>query len=219
MKAHVVGIALGALAATPALAGVADGPKHVHRVFDIIRGDSKIGSDTFDVTRNGDATDVKITTHITVKIAFITAYRYDHTESESWKGDQLVAFHSTTNDNGTDHDLSASMTGGKIALQVDGKPTVLPKGIMPASVWTSEIAKRAQLFDPANGKRMAVRAQDLGEETVALNGVPHPLDHVKLSGQFDRDLWFDNQGLVKMTLRGSDNSVITSELRQSTAAR
>ena len=66
---------------------------------------------------------------------------------------------------------------------------------------------------------MTVKGQDLGDERVMLNGVPHQLDHVKLSGQFDRDLWFDGQGLVKMTLRGTDNSLITSQLRQTAASR
>ena len=51
-----------------------------------------------------------------------------------------------------------------------------------------------------------------------MNGVPHQLDHVKLSGAFPRDLWFDEDGLVKMALRGSDNSEIVSQLRTSTAA-
>ena len=65
---------------------------------------------------------------------------------------------------------------------------------------------------------MAVGVEDLGKETVALNGVPRQLDHVRLTGAFPRDLWFDEDGLVKMTLLGSDNSEVTSELRQSTAS-
>ena len=88
-----------------------------------------------------------------------------------------------------------------------------------ASVWTAEVAKHGQLFDPANGKRLAVRGQNLGAESVVLNGVPRQLDHLKLSGGFDRDLWFDNGGLVKMTLLGTDRSTITLQLRQTTAAR
>ncbi len=213
------GVAMAASVSVPAAADVTAGPAHVHRVFDITRGGASIGIDTFDVTRSGDTTSVAITTHIAVKIAFVTAYRYDHTETQSWTGNQLVAFRSTTDDNGHAHALSATATGGKVTLTVDGTATAMPKTVMPASVWTAEIARHAQLFDPGNGKRMAVRGQDLGGERVVLNGVPRQLDHVKLSGQFDRDLWFDEGGLVKMVLRGTDNSVITSQLRQSTAAR
>jgi hypothetical protein len=220
MKAYVAALALGATVVSPIASSATTpaAPKHVHRVFDIMRKGSKIGTDTFDVSRQGDATKVAITTHILVKIAFINAYRYDHTETETWKGKQLVAFNSTTDDNGKPHEIRAAQSGGKIALTVDGEETSAPKAIVPASLWSAEVAKQPQIFDPANGKRMAVKSQDLGQETVPLNGVPRQLQHVKLSGAFPRDLWFDEDGLVKMTLLGSDNSEVTSQLRQSTAS-
>ena len=214
----LTGLSLAALLVSPALAGQVAPQKHVHRVFDIMREGSKIGTDTFDISRQGDATSVKVNTHILVKVAFITAYRYDHSESGTWKGTQLVSFTSKTDDNGKDHKVAASQTGGKIALDVDGTSTTAPKATQPASLWGAEVAKQKQIFDPANGKRMAVGVQDLGEETVEVHGVPQQLQHLKLTGAFPRDLWFDEDGLVKMTLRGSDNSLITSQLRTSTAS-
>lgn len=222
MKASVAGMALAALAVSPVAAQSPAAPPspspHVHRVFDVMREGSKIGTDTFDITRQGDTTSVKVKTHIQVKIAFITAYRYDHTESGTWKGRQLVSFTSTTDDNGKPHEISAAQSGNKVALTVDGASSAAPKAIQPASLWGAAISKQPQIFDPANGQRMAVKVQDLGEETVPVNGVPQQLNHVKLSGQFARDLWFDGDGLVKMMMLGSDNSQITSQLRQSTAA-
>ena len=231
MKASITGLALGALLVSPAAvtaapattapatATPATGAKHVHRVFDIMRKGSKIGSDTFDITRTGDKTDIKIATHITVKIAFITAYRYDHTETGSFKGNQILSFTSTTDDNGTAHQIDATPAGGKIALTVDGTPTTAPKGTVPASLFSASMSKQPQIFDPANGKRMAITPRDLGQETVAINGAPRELDHIKLDGAFPRDLWFDADGLVKMSMLGSDNSEVTSQLRQSTASR
>lgn len=214
--------ALGAVAVSPVLAapqGTSDAPAHVHRVFDVLRQGSKIGNETYDVTHKGDMTSVKVTSHVLVKIAFITAYRYDRTETETWKGSQLVAFKSTTDDNGKAHEISASQAGGKITLTVDGEAAPVSKGIAPASIWGLEIAKHSQLFDPGTGKRMSARAEDLGDETMEMHGAPRQLKHLKLSGQFERELWFDEQGLVKMSMIGSDNSTITSELRQSTASR
>lgn len=231
MKASITGLALGALLASPAAglaapAGPASvtgapaaGSKHIHRVFDIMRKGSKIGTDTFDITRTGDKTDIKIATHIAVKIAFVTAYRYDHSETGSFKGNQILAFASNTDDNGTAHRISAAPAGGKIALTVDGAATSAPKGTVPASLFSASMSKQPQIFDPANGKRMAVTPQDLGQETVAINGAPQQLEHIKLDGEFPRDLWFDADGLVKMSMLGSDNSEVTSQLRQSTASR
>ena len=231
MKYYVAGLAFGTVFAFPLLASAdapkhadvkhagASAPTHVHRVFDVMRSGSKIGSDTIDVTRNGDLANVKITTHIVVKIAFITAYRFDHTETQTWKGNQLTAFKSTTDDNGKPHELSAAQAGGKLTLTVDGTPNPVPKAIAPATLWFPDISKHPQLFDVSSGKRMESTGSDLGEETVEINGAPQQLHHVKLSGDFDRDLWFDDQGLVKMSMLGSDNSEITSQLRTTTASR
>jgi hypothetical protein len=219
MKACLAAAVLGSIVMSPALAGAPPAAPAVHRVFDIMRSGSKIGTDTFDISRQGDITNVKIVTHVLVKIMFVNAYRYDHTESGSWKGNQLVSFTSTTDDNGTNHEIKATQTGGKVALDVDGAKTDLPKGVVPASLWSADVSNKSQLFDPGNGKRLSTKPQDLGEETVAVHGAPQQLRHLKLSGQFDRDLWFDKDGLVKMTLLGSDKSVITSELRVSTASR
>ena len=216
MKVSAAGFALAALIVSPV---AAQSPSsHVHRVFDVMREGSRIGTDTFDITRNGDTTTVKVDTHIQVKIAFITAYRYNHSETGTWKGKQIVSFQSTTDDNGKPHEISAQQSGGKVAMTVDGEASAAPKQIQPAVLWGADVAKQPQIFDPANGKRMAVKVKDLGAETVPVNGVPQQLEHVKLSGQFARDLWFDGDGLVKMTLLGTDNSLITSQLRQSTAA-
>ncbi len=211
---------LGVALAPAASAGAPNGAAPtVHRVFDIMRQGSKIGTDTFDIARHGDATDVKIVTHVLVKVLFVNAYRYDHTETASWRGNQLVSFSSTTDDNGTTHEISAAQTGAKLTLDVDGVKSEVPKAMVPASLWSAEVSNKSQLFDPGNGKHLSTKPQDLGEETVSVRGAPQQVRHLKLSGPFARELWFDKDGLVKMTLLGSDNSLITSELRMSTASR
>ena len=96
--------------------------------------------------------------------AFITAYRYDHSETGSWKGTQLLSFKSKTDDNGTDHQINALQSGGKIALTVDGAATTAPKSVQAASLWGAAVSKQTQMFDPANGKRLDVDVADLGEE-------------------------------------------------------
>ncbi len=222
LAASIFAVALAAAAQT-ASAGTPSASSGaaptVHRVFDIMRQGSKIGTDTFDIVRHGDVSDVTIVTHVLVKVMFVNAYRYDHKETASWKGSQLVSFTSTTDDNGTNHEVSATQNGGKLALDVDGSKSELSKAMVPASLWSADVSNKSQLFDPGNGKHLSTKPEDLGEELVNVRGAPQQLRHLKLSGQFARELWFDKDGLVKMTLLGSDNSLITSELRTSTASR
>lgn len=195
------------------------GASKTHRVFDIIREGDKIGSDTIDVDHQNDATTVKTATLISVKVMFVEAYRYEHASNETWKNGQLVAFKSHTNDNGTKHtvELTPGPTPDKAVLIVDGKKNDVPKTIAPASLWNKDVVKRTEIFDSADGKRLMIKAQDLGEENVTLHGVKHQTHHYKITarapGEFDRDLWYDGDALVRMKLLGSDHSTIISDLR------
>src|SRR6516162_10129605 len=58
--------------------------------FAINREGSQIGTHTIELMRNGPETLVKLATHIEVKIAFITAYRFEQNGSERWVNSKLV---------------------------------------------------------------------------------------------------------------------------------
>ena len=77
-----------ALLVLPVVAAGADNPAaatKIHRVFDIVRGNDKIGTATLDIERQNDTTAVKIKTDLSVKVMFIEAYRYEHSCNETWK--------------------------------------------------------------------------------------------------------------------------------------
>ena len=52
--------------------------------FAIMRDGQPIGTNTIELSRNGAETTVKMVTRIQVKIAFMTVYRFDQTETERW---------------------------------------------------------------------------------------------------------------------------------------
>jgi hypothetical protein len=193
-------------------------PTKMHQTFDIIRKDDKIGANVVDIDRTADSTTVKNKTDISVKLLYVEVYRYQHNCSETWKNGQLAAFKSQTDDNGTKHvvEIAPSATPDKVTLIVDGKKSEEPKSIAPASLWSKDLITRTELFDPADGKRLSVKVKDLGEETLTIQGVKHQTHHYQLSakppGDFDRDLWFEGDELVRMKMLGSDHSLIVSDL-------
>lgn len=202
-------------AAHPAAAAA---PAKVRQTFDIVRKDDKIGANIVDIDRQGDSVTAKNKTDIAVKVMYVEVYRYQHACSETWKGGQLTAFKSQTDDNGTKHvvEVAPAATPDKVTLIVDGKKSEEPKGLAPASLWSRELVTRTELFDPADGKRMTVKVTDLGDETLTIQGVQHQTRHFRLSAkapaEFDRDLWFEGDVLVRMKMLGSDHSTIVTDL-------
>ncbi len=188
-----------------------------HRIYDVTREGSNIGTETVDVERQGDTTSVKIKSDISVKIMFIEAYRYQHSCNEVWKSGQLVAFKSHTNDNGTKHSVEVTAAGDKLSMAADGKHSELPKTAASVNLWGKDAIRHLDVFEPDTGKRLALKLTDLGPESVTVNGVAHQAHHYKIAdtlhGEFARDLWFDGDVLVRSKLLGSDKSVVLSDLR------
>ena len=194
-------------------------PIKIHEVFEVDREGDKIGATTIDIDRQNDVTTVKLATSISVKVMFIEAYHYEHASTEIWRSGQLISYKSQTDDNGTKHtvEVGPGSSPDKLSLTVDGKRSDIAKTFAPASLWSRDVVNRSDLFQTDNGKRLSIKVKDAGEETLVVRGVKRQTHHYKISdktpGEFDRDVWFDGDLLVRMKLLGSDRSTIVSDLR------
>ncbi len=217
MRTIALSLTLLTLPVVPAGADNPAAATKIHKVFDIVRGNDKIGTDTIDIEHENDTITVKLKTDVSVKVMYIEAYRYEHTCNETWKNGQLVAFKSRTNDNGTKHAIDVTAAPDKLSMDADGKHSELPKTAAPVSLWSKDVIHKNDGFDPDTGKRMAIKVTDVGEEVLTIHGTPHQTHHYKiadtLGGEFARDLWYDGDVLVRTKIIGSDNSVILSDLR------
>ena len=214
---RTIALFLTFLALSMAPASADNAAAKIHKVFDIVRGGDKIGTDTVDIERQNDTTTVKIKTDLSVKVMFIEAYRYEHSCYETWKNGQLIAFKSRTNDNGTKHAIDVTAAPDKLSMDADGRQIDLPKTAAPASLWGMGAIHQFDAFDPDTGKRLSIEVTDLGNETLTIHDVTHQAHHYKiadtLTGDFAREVWFDGDVLVRTKVVGSDNSVILSDLR------
>jgi hypothetical protein len=217
MRTIALSLSLLILPAVPAGADNPAAAAKVHEVFDILRGADKIGTDTIDIEQQKDTTTVKVKTDVSVKVMYIEAYRYEHTCNETWKNGQLISFKSRTNDNGTKHSIDVTAAADKLSMEADGKHSDLPKTAAPESLWSKDVIRHFDAFDPDTGKRLSIKVTDVGEEVLTIHGVDHHTHHYKiadtLKSDFARDLWFDGDVLVRTKIIGSDNSVIISDLR------
>ena len=126
------------------------------------------------------------------------------------------------------HDMEIATEGA--ATTVDFRTQIAVKvmfinaysfGYAGRETWSGDrfISFQSQTND--NGKQHAVTetglplkiaVTDLGNEQIATRLGPRLAHHYRLAGGLDRDLWFDQTGVpLRYQLRGSDNSVITSE--------
>lgn len=182
--------------------------------FTVLRNGEVIGTHDYSFTKKGPGLVVDINTDIKVKFAFVTVYRFEHRAREVWNRGKMTSTTSTTNDDGKDHKLKVSFAGKKLKVNGDGKNSIVDYGAMPASLWNPETINNTTLLNTLDGTMMNVKVDELGNENVNVGGGQVAARHYQLSGDLQRELWFDNNDtLVMVRFKGDDGSTISYELR------
>jgi hypothetical protein len=174
------------------------------------RDGDAIGSHQLTFQQQADgAVAVDIETHIAVKALFVTVYRFEHQAHEEWRQDQLVSLQTKTNDDGTDHQIQADESKGALQITADGSSHAMPEPIFPASLWNPAALSQGQLLNSLTGATMAVQITDLGSDTVTTFTGAQPARHYRISGDLQRDIWFNAQGqLAGVAFKAKDGSSI-----------
>lgn len=182
--------------------------------FTVYRDGSEIGTHKIEIRRDGGDTRVHVATDVAVKMAFITLYKFEHVGDEIWRNGQLVRIESKTDDDGTDKWLKGSLNGKGLEIKGSAKKYVADPAIIPASLWNPAIVKQAKLLNSLDGSTMKVQTTFVGKETVKVHGKAVPARHYSITGELERELWFDEDGtLVQVRFKGSDKSDIRYVLK------
>ena len=197
----VMSATLGALVVATAVA--AHTPAETLR-FAIMRNGEQIGTHAIEISRTGPETNVRITTDLSVKVLFVTAYRLQHSATERWVNGQLVSFDSTTDN------VSATRGTSRLEVDADGKTSRLDQNVLPASLWNPELMRRKTALDTQDGQVDPISVTDNGTEDLSLGARTLKAHHYEIKGRYSQDIWYDERGrLVQVKLVGSDGSVIS----------
>jgi hypothetical protein len=177
--------------------------------FAVMRNGTQIGNSTIRLRRDGEETVAEVVTHIQVKIAYVTVYRFDQNQTERWADGNLVALTSITDDNGTPHKVLVKRKGNTLLVEADGKASEVDPTLTPVSLWNPSLVQKKLALNPQDGTVTPVSVVDHGEEKLVLEGRPTTAHHYSINTSFPQEVWYDEQNrLVKVKLRGSDGSTI-----------
>jgi hypothetical protein len=208
----MVGSAMGfsaAAQAEPKDMAEPPGPNDTPLNFAVLRNGGQIGTSTMRVRRNGPETVAEVVTHIQVKIAYVTVYRFDQTVMEHWTGASLVEMNSLTDDNGTVHKVGARRAGDTLSVEADGKTSEVEPVVIPATLWNAALVQGTVALDPQDGSVTPIALVDHGEEQLELEGGPTTAHHYSIDAGMPQDVWYDEHDrLVKVELVGRDGSKI-----------
>ena len=172
--------------------------------YTILKEGDPIGKETYMLDRDDGHLTVALTVDSAVRILFLD-FRYHHTRTESWNEGKLEKLSADTDDDGAKHHVEVAADPGGTGFKVttDGKALNVPADAFPLAQWNNAMLNHPVLIAvESDDQPYKVAFKDIGQESVTIGGQKIETEHYVMSGDVERDLWYDTDGvLAKVTFR------------------
>ncbi len=174
-------------------AAFAEGSVDTTLVFDVFLDGKKIGYHRFEIDGTGSDADVRSEASFDVKFLFVTAFSYRHTATESWSNGCLDEIEARTDSNGKKLNVFGERTDNAFVIDSGDVEAELPSCVMSFAYWNPGFLEQPRLLNPQTGEYLEMEVQELGRDTVRLDGREVPARSVRLTArQMDITLWYSD---------------------------
>ncbi len=178
-------------------------------VFDAYRNGELFGTHKVTFTPGEDRLAVDIAIDYRVKVAFVTAFSYEHRNHEEWQDGRLVFIKARTDDDGTVNEFTGEAVADGFRVTGTNGGFTAPPGIVPTSYWNKAMVRQSQLLDTLKGTLIDVGIERTGSERVATDEGPVDADRYLLSSGNRRvQIWYGpGEQWVKLAFRARGNDI------------
>lgn len=136
--------------------------------FRVLRDGAVIGTHNIAFQGPPERMTVRSAIRLQVKVAFVTAFRYEHDGEEIWENGRIVYIRTRTDDNGPKYEVTGAPEGNGFRVVGPGGPFVTrPELLTSGAVWHPEFVRQTALINVEQGGEMGLSARKLEEEPVA----------------------------------------------------
>lgn len=136
---------------------------------------------------------VQIEASFDVKFLFFTAYRYRHSNQETWENNCLQTIESRTNDNGDIFYVTGQRQKQQLALTTHAGSQTLPGCVRTFAYWDPRLLKARRLLNAQTGEYLDVTINHINNEVLNINGTAIDARRYRLqSSDIAIDLWYSD---------------------------
>jgi hypothetical protein len=163
--------------------------------FAVFLGQDEIGRQRFEVSADGERTQINIEAEFTVRFLYVPVYRYRHTNKESWEGPCLREIRAETNDNGESFFVNGLYRDGRMLVQTHSGRWSGEGCIKTFAYWNRDWIDGGRLLNSQTGELQAADLRTVGEETITVRGAPTKTTRKRIiTDKFTIDLWYALNG-------------------------
>lgn len=175
--------------------------------FAVLRDGDRIGTHRVLFHRDGPRIEIEAATEIEVRFAMIPVYRFEHQRREIWENGRALMVRAKTNQDGDSYDITVQPSGRGYIRTVNGRVDRFDDLTQVLAFWNIDTLKHRSFFSVIEDKTFDVSFHYLGRERMMLAGQPLEVNHYRMVGDENRDLWYDPAGQVakvQFQRQGSD---------------
>jgi Domain of unknown function (DUF6134) len=163
------------------------------------------------ITFSCDGEDLIVETEIAgeVKVLMMPLFKRDGVYREVWRGDRLIAFDSRIEDNGEVYEVRARADGDHTVINGRRGRIEAPASIVSNHPWNHDVVERTLLFDTQRGRLQKVQVTPSGTETITAAGREVATRKYLVTGDLERELWYDSAGNWLQSRLEHDGAKIT----------
>lgn len=188
---------LGLLATAPVTLSAA-GTEPRSWEFSVFLDGSEIGYHRFEVVPADDGHEVVSEASFDVRFLFFNAFRYRHTNTESWRNGCLERIESQTRENDRRFAVSGERDSGGFYIESVGGQQALDSCVMTFAYWNPEFLQQTRLLNPQSGEYLPVTVEPLGKQSLEVRGEVVSASAYRLTARATRlTVWYsdDNEWL------------------------
>jgi len=129
---------------------------------------------------------------INVKVAFVTAFRFEHDCREVWTAGRLESLDATTNNNGDKLKVAGSATPNGFEMKGPSGPFTAPTDALTTScLWSPAFVAQSQIIDVQSGGMIGLTTKNLGADKVKVSNVTVPTERYDMVTPYlTGEIWY-----------------------------
>jgi hypothetical protein len=204
--------AAAALLAAP-LAALADDAGEY--TFAILKDGAPVGEHRVVFAQHDARIDIREASSIEVRLAMIPVYSFEHQARQIWENGRPLRIDATTNHNGKRLRITVRPDGRGYVRTVNGRVDRFDGSTAVLAFWNKDTLEHHAFFSAVEDKALRASFEFAGREKITIAGTALDVEHYRMVGDEERELWYDTAGqIAKVRLRrlGSEIEYVRDQI-------
>ncbi len=174
----------------------------------VLRDGEPIGTHIVTVSPEGRDFKIEAKTDLAVKFGPLTLFRLEHHRREMWRDGELESMTAHTDKNGDIYDIAITREPQGYKRVINGRTDSFDPSVKVLTLWHDDLFKYTSFLSPMDDKTYKISVDFVGADKVDLIDRSVDALEYRISGDTNRELWYDADGhIMKVSLLDHESRI------------